>query len=181
MEQQDIRWKQRFQNFDKAFLRLSKAMLIIREDPDNFLLQAGLIQIYEFTFELSWKTLKDYLEAEGFTCPSPRATLRQAFQSGYIQEGDLWLQALNDRNLTTHTYDEETALSVANNIQTSYFPLLKALHTWLEIQSHDRAYTETSGNHRSDLFPISACRGSNRIRFEGQRQLQTRFRYRYGH
>ena len=112
-------------------------MLIIREDPDNFLLQAGLIQIYEFTFELSWKTLKDYLEAEGFTCPSPRATLRQAFQSGYIQEGDLWLQALNDRNLTTHTYDEETALSVANNIQTSYFPLLKALHTWLEIQSHD--------------------------------------------
>lgn len=137
MEQQDIRWKQRFQNFDKAFLRLSKAMLIIREDPDNFLLQAGLIQIYEFTFELSWKTLKDYLEAEGFTCPSPRATLRQAFQSGYIQEGDLWLQALNDRNLTIHTYDEETALSVANNIQTSYFPLLKALHTWLEIQSHD--------------------------------------------
>lgn len=99
MEQQDIRWKQRFQNFDKAFLRLSKAMQIIREEPDNF--------------------------------------LRQAFQSGYIQEGDLWLQALNDRNLTTHTYDEETALSVANNIQTSYFPLLKALHTWLEIQAHD--------------------------------------------
>ena len=91
MEQQDIRWKQRFQNFDKAFLRLSKAMQIIRK----------------------------------------------AFQSGYIQEGDLWLQALNDRNLTTHTYDEETALSVANNIQTSYFPLLKALHTWLEIQAHD--------------------------------------------
>ena len=97
MEQQDIRWKQRFQNFDKAFLRLSKAMQIIRKEPDNFLLQA--------------------------------------FQSGYIQEGDLWLQALNDRNLTTHTYDEETALSVANNIQTSYFPLLKALHTWLEIQA----------------------------------------------
>ena len=98
MEQQDIRWKQRFQNFDKAFLRLSKAMQIIRKEPDNFLLQA--------------------------------------FQSGYIQEGDLWLQALNDRNLTTHTYDEETALSVANNIQTSYFTLLKALHTWLEIQAH---------------------------------------------
>ena len=99
MEQQDIRWKQRFQNFDKAFLRLSKAMQIIREEPDNFLLQA--------------------------------------FQSGYIQEGDLWLQALNDRNLTTYTYDEETALSVANNIQTRYFPLLKALHTWLEIKAHD--------------------------------------------
>ena len=110
MEQQDIRWKQRFQNFDKAFLRLSKAMQIIREEPDNFLLQA--------------------------------------FQSGYIQEGDLWLKALNDRNLTTHTYDEETALSVANNIQTSYFPLLKALHTWLKYKHTIRAYIEASGNYR---------------------------------
>lgn len=92
MEQQDIRWKQRFQNFDRAFLRLNEAMQIIRDDPDNFLLQAGLIHIYEFT------------------CPSPRAALRQAFQSGYIQDGDLWIQALNDRNLTTHTYDERTAI-----------------------------------------------------------------------
>lgn len=137
MEQQDIRWKQRFQNFDKAFLRLNEAIRIIRNDLDNFVLQAGLIQIYEFTFELSWKTLKDYLEAEGFTCPSPRATLRQAFQSGYIRDGDIWLQALNDRNLATHTYDEATALLVTNNIQTKYFPLLKELHAWLEIQSYD--------------------------------------------
>lgn len=127
----DVRWKQRFQNFDKAFKRLADAILIIRNDPDNVLLQAGLIQTYEFTFELAWKTLKDYLEMEGFTVPSPRATLRQAFQCGYIQQGDVWLKALNDRNLTAHTYDDEVAKEVIADIQQTYYFLLKDLHKWL--------------------------------------------------
>lgn len=127
----DVRWKQRFQNFDKAFKRLADAILIIRNDPDNVLLQAGLIQTYEFTFELAWKTLKDYLEMEGFTVPSPRATLRQAFQCGYIQQGDVWLKALNDRNLTAHTCDDEVAKEVIADIQQTYYFLLKDLHQWL--------------------------------------------------
>lgn len=127
----DVRWKQRFQNFDKAFKRLADAIQIIRNDPDNVLLQAGLIQTYEFTFELAWKTLKDYLEMEGFTVPSPRATLRQAFQCGYIQQGDVWLKALNDRNLTAHTYDDEVAKEVIADIQQTYYFLLKDLHQWL--------------------------------------------------
>ncbi|MCI7358860.1 MAG: nucleotidyltransferase substrate binding protein [Parabacteroides sp.] len=127
----DVRWKQRFQNFDKAFKRLTDAIQIIRNDPDNVLLQAGLIQTYEFTFELAWKTLKDYLEMEGFTVPSPRATLRQAFQCGYIQQGDVWLKALNDRNLTAHTYDDEVAKEVIADIQQTYYFLLKDLHQWL--------------------------------------------------
>lgn len=127
----DVRWKQRFQNFDKAFKRLTDAIQVIRNDPDNVLLQAGLIQTYEFTFELAWKTLKDYLEMEGFTVPSPRATLRQAFQCGYIQQGDVWLKALNDRNLTAHTYDDEVAKEVIADIQQTYYFLLKDLHQWL--------------------------------------------------
>lgn len=127
----DVRWKQRFQNFDKAFKRLADAILIIRNDPDNVLLQAGLIQTYEFTFELAWKTLKDYLEMEGFTVPSPRATLRQAFQCGYIQQGDVWLKALNDSNLTAHTYDDEVVKEVIADIQQTYYFLLKDLHQWL--------------------------------------------------
>ena len=134
MEQHDIRWKQRFQNFDKAFSRLEKALLILSDDPDNFLLQAGVVQIYEFTFELAWKTLKDYLDAEGFTTPSPKATLRQAFQSGYIQDGDAWMKALNDRNLSSQIYDETIATTLTGNIQISYFPLLQQLHTWLNSQ-----------------------------------------------
>lgn len=131
MDVVDVRWKQRFQNFDKAFKRLTDAIQIIRNDPDNVLLQAGLIQTYEFTFELAWKTLKDYLEMEGFTVSSPRATLRQAFQSGYIQQGDVWLKALNDRNLTAHTYDDEVAKEVIADIQQTYYFLLKDLHQWL--------------------------------------------------
>ena len=131
MDVVDVRWKQRFQNFDKAFKRLTDAIQIIRNDPDNVLLQAGLIQTYEFTFELAWKTLKDYLEMEGFTVSSPRATLRQAFQSGYIQQGDVWLKALNDRNLTPHTYDDEVTKEVIADIQQTYYFLLKDLYQWL--------------------------------------------------
>ena len=134
MEENDIRWKQRFQNFDKAFHRLERAVNIVRQNPDNDLLQAGLIQTYEFTFELAWKTLKDYLESEGFTVPSPKATIRQAFQSGYIQHGDNWMKALNDRNLTTHTYDEDIANEVVYDIETTYFNLLKELHQWFQKQ-----------------------------------------------
>ncbi|RHJ77011.1 nucleotidyltransferase substrate binding protein [Parabacteroides sp. AM08-6] len=132
--EQDIRWKQRFQNFEKAFLRLEEAIRIVKGEPDNALLQAGLIQTYEFTFELGWKTLKDFLEAEGFIVPSPKATLRQAYQSGYIKNGDRWLKALNDRNLTAHTYDDEIATEVIKDIQEKYFFLLKDLYVWLKTQ-----------------------------------------------
>ena len=118
-------------NVSKTLIKHLNAIQIIRNDPDNVLLQAGLIQTYEFTFELAWKTLKDYLEMEGFTVPSPRATLRQAFQCGYIQQGDVWLKALNDRNLTAHTYDDEVAKEVIADIQQTYYFLLKDLHQWL--------------------------------------------------
>lgn len=63
--------------------------------------------------------------------PSPRVTLRQAFQCGYIQQGDVWLKALNDRNLTAHTYDDEVAKEVIADIQQTYYFLLKDLHQWL--------------------------------------------------
>lgn len=121
MEQQDIRWEQRFQHFSKAYRRLDDARGILAQDPDNFLLQAGLIQTYEFTFELAWKTFKNYLEWEGFTVSSPRTTFRQAYQSGYIREGETWMKALNDRNLTSHAYDDEVAAEVVRNIQERYF------------------------------------------------------------
>ena len=93
-DNQDIRWKQRFQNYEKAFNRLSRAIEIVRITPDDDLLQSGLVQTYEYTFELAWKTLKDYLEMEGFLLRSPRETIRQGFQSGYITNAEDWLQAL---------------------------------------------------------------------------------------
>lgn len=132
MDQIDIRWKQRFQNFEKAYKRLQHAIVVVKGEPDNEVLTAGLIQIYEFTFELAWKTLKDYLEMEGFTVLSPRATIRQAFQSGYLHNAEDWMQALDDGNLTTHTYDEQIAAKVINDIHTKYFFMLGELYQYLK-------------------------------------------------
>lgn len=122
---QDIRWKQRFQNYEKAFKRLSRAIKVVKSAPDDDLLQSGLVQTYEYTFELAWKTLKDYLTLEGFEVRSPRETIRQGFQSGYIMNGEDWLQALADRNLTTHIYDDEIIIRVLSDIFERYFFLLQ--------------------------------------------------------
>ena len=81
-------------------------------------------------FELSWKLLKDYEEAEGFEVKSPRHAIKQAFQSNLITAGHDWLDALEDRNLTTHTYNEETAIAVELKIRKKYFPLLQQLHLY---------------------------------------------------
>lgn len=123
----DIRWKQRFQNFEKAFNKLTEALERTKDSNDD-LLQSGCIQTYEFTFELAWNMLKDYLEEEGFEVPSPKATIRQAFKSGYIRDGELWLKALDDRNLMSHTYNEETANTVMEGIREKYYVLIRDLY-----------------------------------------------------
>lgn len=125
-EKKDIRWKQRLQNFEKAFLLLERTLKIKNPSEAE---RGGLIQFYEMAFELGWKLMKDYLEEEGFTVNSPREAIKQAFQSGVIDAGQQWIDALEDRNLTTHTYDESTAEKVVATIRTSYFPVLKHLYT----------------------------------------------------
>jgi nucleotidyltransferase substrate binding protein (TIGR01987 family) len=91
-----IRWKQRFQNFERAYTRRSDGVELKNYDS---LQEAGLIQTFEFTFELGWKTLKDYLELLGFDASSPRDVIKQAFQAGFVSNGHLWLDALDKRNL----------------------------------------------------------------------------------
>jgi nucleotidyltransferase substrate binding protein (TIGR01987 family) len=131
--QRDIRWQQRFQNFERALRSLEEALAI--EQPD-VVQRAGLIQFFEIAFELAWKLLKDYLEAQGFTeVKSPRAVLKQAFEVELIGDGHQWLQGLQDRNLTAHTYNEETAVLVENLVRQTYYPLLSQLHqTFSQLQ-----------------------------------------------
>ena len=117
----DIRWRQRFSHFQKAFRLLEQTIAI--EQPSEAE-RAGLIQFFEMSFELAWKVLKDYLEAEGFTVVSPRDAIKQAFQAGLLDNGQVWLEALQDRNLTVHTYEERIALAVEQKIRESYFPAL---------------------------------------------------------
>ncbi|PKN40309.1 MAG: nucleotidyltransferase [Deltaproteobacteria bacterium HGW-Deltaproteobacteria-18] len=125
MDTHDVRWRQRFDQFDKSFALLESAMTI---EKMTVIERAGLIQFFEMAFEQSWKLLKDYQEAEGFTITSPRQAIKQGFQSGLVTDGHAWISALEDRNLTTHTYNEQTANLVEQKIRNAYFPLLKALH-----------------------------------------------------
>src|ERR1035437_2882683 len=125
MDNKDIRWHQRFENFGKSMTFLERAMAI--EHPD-IIQKAGMIQFFEMSFELAWNTLKDYLEEEGFIdLKSPRSTIKKAFEIGFIDNGHAWLQLLEDRNLTSHTYDEETTDMVEKLIHETYYPMLKKL------------------------------------------------------
>jgi len=123
MKKQDVRWRQRFQNFNKAFSRLTGAAALARERPLSDLEQQGLIQAFEFTHELAWNTLKDFLQERGATnlFGSKDAT-RQAFASGLIENGEVWMAMIQSRNRTTHTYDQTTADEIARAITTSYLP-----------------------------------------------------------
>lgn len=119
-----IRWQQRFQNFEKAFSQLGASIKIAEPSEVE---RAGLIQFFEVSFELAWKTLKDYLEADGFLVNSPRETIKQAFQANLIEKGHEWIEGLEDRNLTTHTYEEAIARKAEKLIREKYYPLLKEL------------------------------------------------------
>ncbi len=130
MEYSDIRWKQRFQNFEKAIGHLEEALQI--ENPD-LLQKAGIIQFFEMSYELAWNTLKDYLEEQGFSdVKSPRGALKKAFEVGLIEDGHVWMDLLLDRNLTAHTYDEDKATEVEVLIHEKYFPVLASLYETLK-------------------------------------------------
>lgn len=124
----DIRWKQRFNNYCKAFQTLVAAVELARSRSLSKLEGQGLIQGFEFTHELAWNVLKDYLEEKGIVglIGSKDAT-RAAFKNGLIEDGDAWMKMIMDRNRTVHTYDEAIAQSVIENILNSYFPSFEAL------------------------------------------------------
>ena len=128
-ELKDIRWKQRFENFNKSYILLEKYS---KKSNLNELEQAGIIQFFEMTFELAWKVLKDYLEKDGFMVKSPREAIKQAFQNDLINDGHIWIEALANRNLTTHTYDSELSNKIVKEIVDKYFPEIKIMHDKLE-------------------------------------------------
>lgn len=126
MENKDIRWKQRFQNFTKSMNYLENALQIPHPD---IVQKAGIIQFFEMSFELAWNLIKDYLEEQGFVeIKSPRGALKKAFEINILENGHDWMDLLQDRNLTAHTYDEQKATDMEQLIQTKYFPLLKSMH-----------------------------------------------------
>lgn len=121
----DIRWRQRFSNFEKSYKSLSK---YIYKPIKTELERAGIIQLFEISFELSWKLMRDYLEFQQILVRSPREAIKQAYQIELIDDGHIWIDALADRNLTVHTYDEDLAKKMVEDISTIYYPQLKKLY-----------------------------------------------------
>lgn len=127
-----IRWKQRFQNFEKAFSQLKVA---VEQYPDlSDLEKEGLIQRFEYTFELAWKTLKDFLESQGVDVKFPRDTIKQAFHYELIANGEVWMDMLEKRNLIAHTYNEENFKTAVLTITSNYYSALESLFDDLKKQ-----------------------------------------------
>ena len=127
MEEKDIRWIQRFSNYRKALAQLGKAVGIVSESEsrgdEDMLMEEGLIQRYEYTHELAWKTMKDYAEYQGLSdIVGSRDAIRQTLQAGLINN-DKWMDSIRDRNLTSHNYDDDTARTIVANIINVYYPL----------------------------------------------------------
>lgn len=119
-----------------AAARLAEAAVL----PESDLIRDAVIQRFEFTFEVLWKTLKLYLERQGDECGGPRPTLKKAFAEGLIvtpEEADVWLQMLEDRNLTSHAYDRALAARIYRNIVKDYAPLLRATAGTIQNLSWD--------------------------------------------
>lgn len=128
---EDIRWKQRFENFEKALALYESAA---KQKKLSVLEQAGLIQLFELTFELAWKTLKDYLEEQGVAAKFPRETIKEGFKYDFIKDGDIWMDMLSKRNLIAHTYDEYNAIWSVRLIKDTYLAELKQLASLFRLK-----------------------------------------------
>lgn len=154
MSKQDIRWEQRFSNFLKAFHKLDEAVTKITNnfgidkdgsiDADAFLddiIKEGLIQRFEYTHELAWKVMKDFLEEVGnVKIYGSKDATKEAFAADLIQEGELWMEMIKSRNKTSHTYNEATADEIFSKVIHEYYPLFKDfLNTMEEKRSDHKA------------------------------------------
>ncbi|MGI9277749.1 MAG: nucleotidyltransferase substrate binding protein [Endozoicomonas sp.] len=141
-EQQDIRWLQRFDNYQRALKRLQEAKDLADSRKLTDLEQQGLIQGFEFTHELAWNTLKDFLTYRGISnIIGSRDATRGAFRYGLVKDGEAWMEMIKSRNLTSHTYREEVANEIADKILNRYFQafveLKSTLQQWVDEQGED--------------------------------------------
>lgn len=125
--QEDVRWQQRFQNYRKALASLNK----IETQAMSEVEEMALVKAFEYTFELAWKTLQDYLTLLGYDIHGPRPVLREAISIGLIAP-DNWLQMLEDRNYASHAYDDQEMKLIRGRISEIYRPLLNELDRTLE-------------------------------------------------
>jgi nucleotidyltransferase substrate binding protein (TIGR01987 family) len=132
----DVRWKQRLHNFDRAFVLLRQAL---EHGPAALsqLEKEGVIQRFEYSYELAWKTAKDYLEESGveITPLTPRQVIKEAFAAKIIADGQVWIDMLDHRNLLSHTYDQAVFGEAVEAIASRYLPAIASLHAFLMAEA----------------------------------------------
>ncbi len=131
-ENKDIRWQQRFSNFKKAYKQLQRfdSQKVLNEMETQ-----GLIKAFEYTYELAWKTLQDLLKYKGYNdITGPKPVIEMSFQDAYITDGKGWMRMHKSRNLSSHTYDEETAAQIVLSIRNEYVDLFSQLHSRLTVE-----------------------------------------------
>ena len=136
---EDIRWKQRFDNFQRALQTVTEAVELEKQRPLSRLEQQGLIQGFEFTHELAWNVFKDFLEEQGYVglIGSKNAT-RTAFKNDLINDGDAWMDMIKARNLSSHTYSPEIAEGIVDDILKRFYPAFAAMQiTFSELADKD--------------------------------------------
>ncbi len=133
MNNPDIRWQQRFTNYQKALLQLQDAVELSNQRALSSLEKQGVIQAFEFTHELAWNLLKDFLQDQGNqNIRGSKDATREAFKVELIQDGEQWMAMIQSRNISSHTYDERTAERLVNAIIHDYYPLFMILKKEME-------------------------------------------------
>ena len=133
MDNQDIRWQQRFSNYKKALLQLQNAVELSAQRALSNLEKQGAIQAFEFTHELAWNVLKDYLQDQGNqNIKGSKDATREAFKVALIADGEAWMAMIQSRNISSHTYNEHIAEALVAVIVEQYFALFVALRKEME-------------------------------------------------
>lgn len=138
---EDIRWKQRLTHFRKALAQLGEGVELARMRQLSRLEEQGLIQAFEFTHELAWNMLKDFLEGRGTVrLYGSKDASREAFKRGLVENGEIWMGMIKSRNLSSHTYSESTAKQIVARIIQEYHPeFISLLRTMERIREEDSA------------------------------------------
>lgn len=126
---EDIRWQQRFNNFEKGYFLLKEAL---EKDSLSDLEKEGTIQRFEYTFELAWKTLKDYMAGEGVVVNFPTEVIKEGFKFEVIKEGEKWIKMLKARNTTVHEYNQDKFNEIFDDISHQYIKALDELYQFFK-------------------------------------------------
>ncbi len=128
MSMDDIRWIQRYRHFTRAYEQLKNAVELAEKRELSELEEQGMIQAFEYTHELAWKSLKDFLENKGLqNLYGSKDSTREAFRAGLIENGEVWMDMITSRNLTSHTYNRDIAEKIVEAIRKDYFPEFRQL------------------------------------------------------